>query len=121
MRAAIAFAVAPAVGVVATWLALVAFMWPLSLGLVVSMLWIAYLVTVVVGVPAFLWFRSWALLSFWSYALAGLIVASIAAVPIWLLLGSLALGLVAIMTGVITGLTFGLILGPKSNNRWRGP
>jgi hypothetical protein len=97
----------------------------MPIGFAFSMLPLAYGVTVVVGVPAFLLTRSWARRSqaLWWYAIAGFVVACFVAVPLFFVAGAPARNLSVLMAvcGVTAGLAFGLILRPKSNNRWRGP
>jgi hypothetical protein len=124
VRSAIAFLIAPAVGVLTAWL--IAFcIWAMPIGFAFSMAPLAYGVTVVVGVPAFLLSRSWKPQSraLWWYPIAGFVVACFVSVPLFFVTISPARDLSVLMAicGITAGLAFGLILGPKSNNRWRGP
>ena len=121
IRTLTAFAVAPAVGAFVVFLCLLVLTHSqFEIGFLVSMLSIAYPLTLIVGVPVFLLTRSWAIISVWMYVLLGALVACFAAVP--LAFGFPAsLALSALAAGAVAGLAFGLIVRPKSNNRWRGP
>ena len=125
VRAVTAFLVAPAVGIVTTWL--IAFcLWAMPFGFAFSLVALAYGVTLVIGVPAFLLARWWnfGLTALWWYAVAGFLVACVATVPYWLLAAMPSTRILIAMlavSGITAGLAFGLIWRPKSNNRWRGP
>jgi hypothetical protein len=118
VRTTVAFVVAPAIGALAASLVAAA-VWSIYFGFFVSTLVVAYSVTLVVGVP---WFLIWPRLptSVLGYALAGAFVSCLAAVLMVFFLPPL-FPLLSILTGVIAGTTFGLIILPTSNNRWRGP
>jgi hypothetical protein len=119
MRATVAFTVAPAIGALGASL-FAAAIWSIYVGFFVSALMVAYGVALLVGVPAFLFSRSWLPLSIWAYALAGALVATVSAVPM-VFFFPISLAVLSILTGAIAGVTFGLIVMPTSNNRWRGP
>jgi hypothetical protein len=118
-RIAVAFVVAPAIGAAIAALVATKFGF-IYLGFFASALMAAYAVAALVGIPAFLFSRSWLRRSIWAYALAGAAVAAVAAVPMVFFV-PLALAFLTILTGVVSGFTFGLIVMPTSNNRWRGP
>jgi hypothetical protein len=120
VRTITAFAVAPAIGASLVFLCLLDS--PHSLfeaGFLVSMLMIAYPLTLIVGVPLFLWTRSWTNVSIWMYVLLGALVACFAAVPLALAFPA-SFALIALAAGAVGGLAFGLIARPKSNNRRSG-
>jgi hypothetical protein len=125
VRAVAAFLVAPAVGIVTAWL--IAFcLWAMPFGFAFSLVVLAYSVTLLIAVPAFLlarW-RNFGLAALWWYPIAGFLVACVATVPYWSLAAMpFARNLIVMIAvgGITAGLAFGLIWRPKSNNRWRGP
>src|SRR5450631_2300604 len=123
-RVTTAFLVAPAVGILTAWL--IAFcMWAMPVGFAFSLVPLAYALTVVFGVPALLLTRFWKLSSVmpWWYGVLGLFAACFVAVPL-LFVGDRStrdLGITVGISGVTTGLAFGLILQPKSNQRLERP
>jgi hypothetical protein len=118
MRTTIAFLVAPAIGACAASLVMATLL-PIYLGFFLSTLMVAYSVTLVVGVPWFLiW--PWRPTSILGYAVAGGFVACLAAVLIVLFLPPL-LPLLCVLTGVVAGGAFGLIMLPTSNQRLERP
>ena len=120
MRPTVAFVVAPAVGALAVSLVAVRLWSFYFIGFFFSALITAYAVALVVGVPAFLISRAWLPTSVTLYAIAGAVVASVAAVPMAFIF-PLSLALLSIAAGAIAGVAFAFILMPTSNNRWRGP
>jgi hypothetical protein len=118
-RTTVAFAVSPAIGAAVASIVAV-MMWSPHFGLFFSILIVSYAVAVVVGVPAFLLSRSWMPASIWAYALAGAVVAAVAAVPIAFFFPT-SLGFLGILTGATAGVAFRLIALPASNSRWSGP
>ena len=122
LRTALAFALSPALGVVAASLVLALItQHAVEIGFAASLLPIAYLVAGVIGVPAFLLSRAWLPVPIWAYATAGLIAACFVSIPIMAFFGAVVWGLLGLFAGAASGLAFGLILGTESNNRWRGP
>ena len=120
LRAALAFTLSPALGVLAVSLVL-AVITRRSVEIEYTLLPIAYSVAVVVGVPAFLLARGSLPVPIWTYATVGLIAACFVSIPIMVWFRAYAWGLLALFAGAVSGLAFGLILGTDSNNRWRGP
>ena len=118
-RAIVALLVAPAIGALGASLVAAA-IWSIDLGYFISALIVAYAVTLLVGVPAFLFFLSWLPTSIWTYALAGALIGAFVAVPT-VFLFSLPLTFLSVLAGAITGVMYRLIAMPTSNNRWRGP
>jgi|HubBroStandDraft_4_1064222.scaffolds.fasta_scaffold477924_1 hypothetical protein len=129
MRVAVAFVAAPAIGaLVASLVATTIWsfyygttIWSLYFVLLFATLVAAYVVAFVLGVPWFLvW--PWCPKSVWGYALAGAIVAVVPALFLILFFYlSSVFFIFGILAGALTGLTFGVIVMPTSNNRWRGP
>ena len=121
IRTALAFTLSPALGVLAASVVLALITQrSVQIGFAASLLPIAYLVAVVIGVPGFLLSRAWLPVPIWAYATAGLIAACLISIPIMAFFGAFAWGLIGLFAGAASGLAFGLILGTKSNNRWRG-
>jgi hypothetical protein len=119
-RAAVAFLVSPAVGAAVAW-GVATILWrQASLGFFIATATVAYIIALMVGVPAFLLSRSWMRRAIWAYTLTGAVVAAIPVIPIAYFLTPSAVFL-SILTGVVAGATFGVITMPTSNNRWRGP
>ena len=118
-RVTVAFVVAPGIGALGASL-IAAMLWRIYIGFFVSTLMVAYAVAVLVAVPAFLLSRSWLPISTWAYGLAGALIAAVAAVPMAFFL-PLSLGFLSVLAGAVAGISFGLIVTPTSNNRWRGP
>ena len=81
----------------------------------------AYFVAAVVAVPAFVMSRPWQVTSLWSYSVIGAIASCLIAVPLAGFFGVVQWSMLVLFAGAIAGLAFGLIVGTKSNNRWRGP
>ena len=122
VRTALAFAISPALGVLAASLVLALITQrSVQIGFAASLLPIAYLVAAVIGIPAFLLSRAWLPLPVQAYATVGLIAACFVSIPIMVWFRAYAWGLLALFAGAVSGLAFGLILGTESNNRWRGP
>ena len=122
LRTALAFALAPALGVLAASLVLALItLRSVDTGLAASLLPIAYLIAGVIGIPAFLLSRAWLPIPLWSYATVGLIAACFVSIPIMAFFDAFAWGLIGLFAGAASGVAFGMILGTKSNNRWRGP
>ena len=119
-RVTVAFIVAPGIGVLGVSLLVTVPIWSPGTGFFVLELMVAYAVALLFGVPAFLLSRSWLSRSLWAYALAGAVVAATAAVPLAFVFPP-PLAFLSILTGALAGTTFGLIVLPTSNNRWRGP
>jgi hypothetical protein len=116
-----AFAVAPGVGAALAFLTFQAFYrGTLEIGLLISILMVTYAIALGFGVPAFILTSHRAYTSPWTYALGGTLVSAIVAVPVGFLLTP-TFGLLGVVTGFCAGLTFGLIVRPKSNPRLERP
>jgi hypothetical protein len=123
-RTLAAFLVAPAVGILTAWL--IAFcIWAMPLGFAFSLVPLAYGLTVVIALPAFLALRRWPLrfAGLWWYLIAGFVVACFVAGPLLLTGNSTAasLGILVLVGGLTGGSAFGLISRPKSNQRLERP
>jgi hypothetical protein len=92
-----------------------------SLGFLYGVAVIAYGVTFVVGIPAFLLTRAWGLRSALSYGLIALLVAAVPAAFFDWLSGNGLMAAAVVVSGALAGLLFGaIILGGRRSPRAGG-
>ena len=87
-----------------------------SLGFLYGVAVMAYGVTFVLGIPAFLLTRAWGLRSVLSYGLIALVVAAVPAAFFDWISGDLLIAAAVVVSGALAGLLFGsIMLGGRPN------